>query len=212
MKNQSEQVAEILERLIEDGIFKPGSLVSESYIMKMTGFGRTPIREAIQKLALNRIVQIHPNKGIEIRAISVEDQLSGLEVRRALEVLAVGLACDRAKENQLQAIIALANKLDGNFELEQYAETIRETHSLIIQATNNPYLEALMTPLQTLSRRFWLMNVRGNSYDINKGKKLHQDILVSISKKDKEKASLASIELNNYLVDFALSVIQRRCL
>jgi DNA-binding GntR family transcriptional regulator len=207
--NQSEQAVGVIERLIEQGDLKPGSMVSERGLMDLTGLGRTPVREAIQRLALNHMLRIHPNKGIEIPAISVEDQLSGLEVRRAVEVLAVELACSRATEKDIAAIAALRTALAGDFALHAYSETVRQTHALIIQAAHNPYLEALMVPLQTLSRRFWIMHVRDERAEITHGKRLHQDILQAILARDTQRAGAASLALNAYLVDFALSVVAR---
>ena len=207
--NQSEQAVGVIERLIEQGDLKPGSMVSERGLMDLTGLGRTPVREAIQRLALNHMLRIHPNKGIEIPAISVEDQLSGLEVRRAVEVLAVELACSRATEKDIAAIAALKSTLVGDFGLHEYSDTIRQTHALIIQAAHNPYLEALMVPLQTLSRRFWIMHVRDERAEITHGKRLHQDILQAILARDTQQAGAASLALNAYLVDFALSVVAR---
>ena len=207
--NQSEQAVGVIERLIEQGDLKPGSMVSERGLMDLTGLGRTPVREAIQRLALNHMLRIHPNKGIEIPAISVEDQLSGLEVRRAVEVLAVELACSRATEKDIAAIAALKTTLAGDFGFHAYSETVRRTHALIIQAAHNPYLEALMVPLQTLSRRFWIMHVRDEQAEIAHGKRLHQDILQAILARDAVKAGAASLALNAYLVEFALSVVAR---
>lgn len=207
--NQSEQAVVALQRLIEQGELRPGSMVSERGLMEATGLGRTPVREAIQRLALSHMLRIHPNKGIEIPAISVEDQLSGLEVRRAVEVLAVELACQRAAEADIAAIAALKARLAGGFDLRGYSETVRETHALIIQAAHNPYLEALMVPLQTLSRRFWIMHVRDEQAEIAHGKRLHQDILKAILARDAAAAAAASLALNSYLVEFALSVVAR---
>jgi DNA-binding GntR family transcriptional regulator len=207
--NQSEQAVGVIERLIEQGDLKPGSMVSERGLMDLTGLGRTPVREAIQRLALNHMLRIHPNKGIEIPAISVEDQLSGLEVRRAVEVLAVELACSRATGKDIAAIAALKTTLAGDFSLHDYSDTIRQTHALIIQAAHNPYLEALMVPLQTLSRRFWIMHVRDERAEITHGKRLHQDILQAILARDTVRAGAASLALNAYLVEFALSVVAR---
>lgn len=207
--NQSEQAVVALQRLIEQGELRPGAMVSERGLMEATGLGRTPVREAIQRLALSRMLRIHPNKGIEIPAISVEDQLSGLEVRRAVEILAVELACQRVTGTDIEAIAALKARLAGGFDLRGYSETVRETHALIIQAAHNPYLEALMVPLQTLSRRFWIMHVRDEQAEIAHGKRLHQDILTAILARDAAVAAAASLALNSYLVDFALSVVAR---
>lgn len=204
---QSEVALSTLQRLIEEGQIKPGSMISERGLMELTGLGRTPVREAVQRLERNYMVRVHPSKGIEIPANSVEDQLSRLEVRRATEVLAVGLACKRATAKDLELIQAMRTALTAEFSFSDYAETVRQTHKLIIDSAHNPYLEALMTPLQALSRRFWLTHVRDEKVEIPRGKALHSEILAAISERDVARAEAASLALNDYLVDFALSTI-----
>lgn len=98
-----------LQDLIGRGSLEPGSMVSERSLIELTGFGRTPVREAIQRLALSHMLRIHPNRGIEIPAASVEDQLSRLDVRRATEVLAVTLACERATQEDLADMEVLSS-------------------------------------------------------------------------------------------------------
>jgi DNA-binding GntR family transcriptional regulator len=60
-----------IERLIVFQEIAPGALASESMLMEKTGLGRTPVREALQQLARNRMVEIHPNKGVLIPPTSV---------------------------------------------------------------------------------------------------------------------------------------------
>ena len=90
------QAYQRIEQLIVSEELTPGNLVSEAVLMEKTGLGRTPIREALQQLARNRMVEIHPNRGVLIPPASVEAQLRMLEVRRVLEALAVRLACHSA--------------------------------------------------------------------------------------------------------------------
>ncbi len=193
---QSEVALSTLQRLIEEGQIKPGSMISERGLMEITGLGRTPVREAVQRLERNYMVRVHPSKGIEIPANSVEDQLSRLEVRRAT-----------AKD--LDLIRAMRTALTGEFSFSDYAETVRQTHKLIIDSAHNPYLEALMTPLQALSRRFWLTHVCNEDVEIPRGKALHSEILAGISERNIARAEAASLALNDYLVNFALSTIDQ---
>lgn len=210
MISQSDQTVALLQGMIERGELAPGSMVSERTLMELTGFGRTPVREAIQRLALSHMLRIHPSRGIEIPAASVEDQLSRLEVRRATEVLAVTLACERATPEDLADMRELMTALGGEFSLQGYSDTVRRTHALIIRAAHNPYLEALMAPLQTLSRRFWIMHVNDEAGEIAAGKMLHREILAAIAEGDAERSRQASLALNDYLVKFALGVVSRR--
>ncbi|GHC39685.1 MAG: GntR family transcriptional regulator [Rhodobacteraceae bacterium] len=208
--NKTEQAVAMLQGMIERGELAPGSMVSERTIVELIGLGRTPIREAIQRLAPSYMIRVHASRGIEIPAITVEDQLSRLEVRRAVEVLAVDLASKRASKTQREAMQSLASRLEGQFTLQEYTDTIRETHALILDAAGNRYLGSLMLPLQGLSRRFWIVHAREENNDILRGRDLHRAILTAISERDAEAATAASRALNDYLVEFALAVVARQ--
>ncbi len=208
--SKTDQAIEQLQRMIEHGDLEPGSMVSESKLVEITGLGRTPIREAIQRLAASRMIRVHPSKGLEIPAISVEDQLSALEVRRVVEVLAVELACTRADAKQRGMMRDLAQVLGGPFALRDYTETVRKTHMMIIEASQNPYLSAAMLPLQSLSRRFWIMHIREEVPEIQRGGTLHQRLLMAVAQGDIDMAQAASLALNDYLVAYALAVIAKR--
>lgn len=208
--NKTEQAVAMLQGMIERGELAPGSMVSERTIVELIGLGRTPIREAIQRLAPSYMIRVHASRGIEIPAITVEDQLSRLEVRRAVEVLAVDLASKRASKTQREAMQSLASRLEGQFTMQEYTDTIRETHALILDAAGNRYLGSLMLPLQGLSRRFWIVHAREENNDILRGRDLHRAILTAISERDAEAATAASRALNDYLVEFALAVVARQ--
>lgn len=208
--NKTEQAVAMLQGMIERGELAPGSMVSERTIVELIGLGRTPIREAIQRLAPSYMIRVHASRGIEIPAITVEDQLSRLEVRRAVEVLAVDLASKRASKTQREAMQSVASRLEGQFTLQEYTDTIRETHALILNAAGNRYLGSLMLPLQGLSRRFWIVHAREENNDILRGRDLHRVILTAISERDAEAATAASRALNDYLVEFALAVVARQ--
>ena len=208
--NKTEQAVAMLQGMIERGELAPGSMVSERTIVELIGLGRTPIREAIQRLEASYMIRVHASRGIEIPAITVEDQLSRLEVRRAVEVLAVDLASKRASKTQREAMQSLASRLEGQFTLQEYTDTIRETHALILDAAGNRYLGSLMLPLQGLSRRFWIVHAREENNDILRGRDLHRAILTAISERDTEAATAASRALNDYLVEFALAVVARQ--
>ena len=67
-----------------------------------------------------------------------------------------------------------------------------------------------MKPLQTLSRRFWIMNVRDEAQEIATGRALHRQVLTTIAARDFKQARDASLALNDYLVRFALNVLAQR--
>lgn len=200
-----------IEQLIVSEELEPGTLVSEAVLMEKTGLGRTPIREALQQLARNRMVEIHPNRGVLIPPASVETQLRMLEVRRVLEALAVRLACHNANEGDRARMDAMVRRLSGDpMPLAEYAETLKDTHQMIATAGHNEYLADAMAPLQGLSRRFWLAHVHDKPEEIGRGSAHNLAILGAILARDPTAAERASLTLNDYLVEFAYGTIHRR--
>ena len=210
-QGKAAQAYEEIERLIVFQELAPGSLVSETVLMERTGLGRTPVREALQQLARNRLVEIHPNKGVLVPPASVEAQLRMLELRRVLEALAVRLACQGSSAADRAAMREMIQVLEADrFTLRQYLDTVKETHQMIVAASHNEYLADAMAPLQGLSRRFWITHVRDEQAEITQGSRLHAQILRTILERDSEGAEKASHALNDYLVEFAYRTVRTR--
>src|SRR5262245_3708720 len=76
-----------LEELIVTLQLAPGEVVSEAALADRLGIGRTPIREALHRLARERLVTILPRRGIIVSEINIGAQLRLLEVRREIERL-----------------------------------------------------------------------------------------------------------------------------
>lgn len=85
------------------------------------------------------------------------------------------MACNRAASKNIGLIREMATRLTADFSFKDYADTVRQTHKLITDSTHNPYMEALMMPLQALSRRFWMTHINDEKAEVLRGKALHQD-------------------------------------
>lgn len=197
-----------IEALIVFEELTPGSLVSEKRLMELTGLGRTPVREAIQSLARHRMLTVFPSKGILIPPIMAEDEYALLEVRRALEVTCVRLACSRQLPGHAEQLRALLVRLDEEISsLREYADLVGDIHHVVADAAGNAYLADAIAPLQSLSRRFWHHHVRDVAAEIRTGSHHLRQILESVLAKDADRATQASIALNDYLVDFTRAVV-----
>ena len=84
-----------LRQAILRGELKPGERLMEIQLANKLGVSRTPIREAIRKLELEGLVLMIPRKGAEVAEITEKNMRDVLEVRKALEELAVQLACEK---------------------------------------------------------------------------------------------------------------------
>ncbi|PXY37013.1 GntR family transcriptional regulator [Prauserella flavalba] len=190
----------------------PGSLVSEARLMERTGLGRTPVREALQRLARERMVEIHPSQGVFVAATSIEAQLKVLELRRSLEELAVRLAAHRATTAQRERILELAEVLaafDGD-DPQEFGDLLKQTHTLIVDAAHNEFISLSMAPLQGLSRRFWFAHLRDPKTELHEAADLHGQILRAICHGDETKATDASLQLNDYLTDFTYRTLRHQ--
>jgi len=209
--NKSDQAYDVIERMITFQDLKPGQMVSEVTLMEATGFGRTPVREALQRLAWERMVEIHPRKGAFIPLISVEVQLKLLELRRVVEEFAVRTCVHRAATVQKQMMLELARQFDDvatSDNVRLYGDLLKRVHHIIVAAAQNEYLTLSMAPLQGLSRRFWFANISDRPRELMIASEKHSATLRAISQGDEEAAAAASLALNDYLTDFAYRTLR----
>lgn len=210
--NKTEVAYSKLEKMIIFRELEPGSMVSEKQLAEELELGRTPVREALQRLAYECMVEIHPRRGIQIPSISVESQLKILEVRRDIEALCVNYAASRASVEEKQQMLMLAEQLEACAENKDdllYASLLKEIHTLLVKAACNEYLQLAMAPLQGLSRRFWFA-FKNQDSDLVEASSLHAAVLRAVSHTDAEEAVAASHRLNDYLTDVAYRTIKPR--
>lgn len=133
-----------------------------------------------------------------------------LGLRRSLESLAVRLACQRAHAHKREAMTDMVGLLGtSTFQLKEYADTVKGTHDLVVAGAQNDYLADAMAPLQGLSRRFWFAHVVDEDADIKTGSALRVAIIRAVLERDADAAQAASLELNDYLVDFSYASLRR---
>ena len=124
-----------LRQAILRGELKPGERLMEIQLANKLGVSRTPIREAIRKLELEGLVLMIPRKGAEVAEITEKNLRDVLEVRKALEELAVQLACDKITEEEIAELKKCAaefeESLDHN-DITQIAEADVRFHDVII--------------------------------------------------------------------------------
>ena len=129
-----------LRRAILRGELKPGERLMEIQLANKLGVSRTPIREAIRKLELEGLVLMIPRKGAEVAEITEKNLRDVLEVRCALEELAVQLACERIDQDKLNDLHAAAEHfreiLDSD-DITAIGEADEAFHDVIFAATGN---------------------------------------------------------------------------
>ena len=99
-----EVVFRTLRRAILKGELKPGERLMEVQLANRLGVSRTPVREAIRKLELEGLVTMIPRRGAEVAEITEKNMRDVLEVRRALEELAVKIACEKMTDEEIELL------------------------------------------------------------------------------------------------------------
>lgn len=155
----AEQAYELLENRLVTLELAPGSVVSEGLLIDMVGLGRTPVREAMQRLAHQELIRIMPRKGLMIAPIERADMLQLLEVRKPLERLIVHRAALNARDEQRSGLSAIARALTISHDnFEDFLNLDREMDALLDDCAGNPFASTTVAPLRTHCRRFWYFN------------------------------------------------------
>jgi len=198
-----------LEELIVTLKLKPGAAVSEAELSQRLGIGRTPIREALQRLARERLVVILPRRGVVVSEINVKSQLRLLEVRRELERLVARSAARRATVEERERFRELARLFEKSAKVNDdltFMRTDREFNELSIAATRNEFAAGAMTLMHSLSRRFWYIHYK-QAADMPLTAKLHADIARAIADKDEERAARATDRLIDVIEKFTRDTV-----
>ena len=186
-----------LEELIVTLQLPPGSAVSEGMLSKRLRIGRTPIREALQRLARERLVAILPRRGIVVSEINVKSHLRLLETRREVERLVARLASRRATEEERARFRALAERFVRCAEKVDetgFMRADREFNELILAASKNEFATGAMRLMQSLSRRFWFHHYK-EAADMPETAKLHADMARAIAAGNEAAAAAATDRL-----------------
>jgi DNA-binding GntR family transcriptional regulator len=198
-----------LEELIVTLKLAPGVAVSEAELSILTGIGRTPIREALQRLAREKLVTILPRRGIVVTEINVGSQLRLLEVRRELERLIARSAARRATAGERQRFRELAKLFEKSARANDdvtFMRTDRDFNILCSVAAHNDFAAGAMSLMHSLSRRFWYIHYR-QAADMPLTAKLHADIARAIADGDAERSADASDRLIDEIEKFTRETV-----
>ena len=152
-----------LRQAILRGELQPGERLMEIQLAQRLGVSRTPVREAIRKLELEGLVLMIPRRGAEVAEITRQDLEDVLEVRAALEELAVKDACEHITDEQLQDLKKAANEFKRSLEgtdLVACAEADIHFHEIIYAATNNKRLVQMLNNLREQMYRYRLEYIK----------------------------------------------------
>lgn len=179
-----------LRQAILRGELKPGERLMEIQLANKLGVSRTPIREAIRKLELEGLVLMIPRKGAEVAEITEKSLRDVLEVRRALEELAVELVCEKITEEQIQDLKDAAEEFKESLEsgdITRIAEADVKFHDVIYMATDNQKLIQLLNNLREQMYRYRVEYLKRSDFHQQLIDE-HEEIIETIESGQKDRA------------------------
>jgi DNA-binding GntR family transcriptional regulator len=200
--------AEIEERIVTLAL-RPGQVLSENALAASLNIGRTPIREALQRLAREGLIVILPRRGVMVSEINVRSQLELLRVRRELERLMAQFASKRATTEEKAEFTELAKGMNLCARKDDdvgFMRLDRELNLMISRACRNEYAQRAMGLTHGLSRRFWYMHYK-QVLDLPRCAKLHAALAAAIGAGDDQQAMQASDALLDYIESFTRAAL-----
>ena len=174
------QAYRVLEEQLVTLRLMPGELIAEKDLMDKAGIGRTPVREAIQRLSAEGLLQVLPRKGLMVTPLRRSDLSQIVEARRVMERLLVVKAAERATSDQRQALAVLAADIEaaaddseGFFRLDQHLNNILD------EACNNRFLVKALTAMHSQCRRLWYLHRR--RLDLPRSAQLHAGLARAVA-------------------------------
>ena len=189
--SRSEAAYRIIKEKIVTLQLPPASLLNEADLMTELDLGRTPIREALQRLALENLVVILPRRGTIVADLNMSDLQKIFEIRLELEVLAVCLAAERATPAQIAVMEALFAEADEIIQQGDYHQLIHldhQAHRLLAQAAHNEFLEETLERMYTHILRLWYVSLHKVSR-LAEAIAEHRDIIAAVKSGDSYRAA-----------------------
>ena len=177
---------EKIKMMIVTAQLKPGQALVEAELMEQLNVGRTPIREALNRLAWENFVKIVPRQCIMVNEISLHEVEAIYQMRFALAQLESELAVLNRTEEDMQRLEKNIEALRAETEPEKRVLLDREFHRTVSSMTKNPFLEKEMNNFQDLSIRLLFLNRVNLSSIDDMDVRTHENIYRFIKERDAE--------------------------
>jgi len=177
----------------------PGAVIDERALIERLSIGRTPVREALRRLAQERLVEVYPRRGMFVTGVDARELARISEVRAALEPEAARLAAERATEPEREELAVLLAELEakglGDRELMALDERI---HRAVYRCAHNELLEATLEQYYVLSLRIWMMAI-DRARELDEAVRQHRVLLEAIRSGD---GAQAATTMRDHVQDF----------
>jgi DNA-binding GntR family transcriptional regulator len=188
VQSLADKAYEAIRSLIVSLELAPGAVIDERALIERLGIGRTPVREALRRLAQERLVEVYPRRGMFVTGVDVRELARLSEVRAALEPEAARWAAERATDAEREELASLLEEIDGRGEdLMVLDERI---HRAVYRAAHNDLLAATLEQYYALALRIWSL-AGDRAGDLADAVEAHGALLEAILDEDGDRAAAA---------------------
>jgi DNA-binding GntR family transcriptional regulator len=192
------------EELIVACELKPGQYLSIQDLQGATQVGRTPIHQAVFRLAADTLMIVRPRHGLQIAPIDLARERTLLLLRRDLERFVLRLAAERCGPSHRNQLLHIGRALRESAEgltLAEFNRLDRRIDQLMTDAAGEPFLEHTMRPLHTIFRRIGLIyhSWVAPSEGLHRTVDCHLAMLDAVAAKRPEAAAAAADELMDFM-------------
>ncbi len=198
-----EYVASKLREAILKGYLKPGEKLDQNEIAELLGVSRSPVRDALRKLAAEGLVQIHPYRGAIVAELSPEELEEIYLLRRVLEGLAARLAVPQIDEERLAALEEILRAMDETEDADTWIDLNYRFHHMIYEAAKRPRLLALIDNLRNIVAPYIRQYISTPEYR-QSAQASHRQILEACRRRDPVAAQRETEEHLQAVVDGVL--------
>ncbi len=143
-----EYVAHRIREAILKGYFKPGERLDQTELAELLGVSRSPVRDALRRLAAEGLVTMHPHRGAVVAELSPEELEEIYLIRRVLEGLAARLAVPHLDEEDLGALREILERMDETEDADEWIDLNYRFHHTLYRAANRPRLLSIIDTLR----------------------------------------------------------------
>jgi DNA-binding GntR family transcriptional regulator len=196
----AERAYHAIREMIVSLELRPGAVIDERSLMERLGIGRTPTREALRRLAQERLVEVYPRRGMFVTSVEIRDLTSLTEVRSVLERHVARLAADRATAEDRSALASLLDELETRADLDtsELMALDERIHRQVYSTAHNPFLESTLEEYYVLALRIWYLAL-DRTRELEQAVLGHRELLEAIRDGDADRAEEA---MRRHVVDF----------
>ena len=210
--NQVELAYERIEQMLVNCQLKPGRFMAMQDLQTMVRFGRTPVHQAVSRLASDTLMIVRPRHGLQIAPIDLARERGLLPLRRDTERFVIRLAAERSgpsQRNQMLHLMRLLRQQPENMSINKFNAVDRQVDQLIIAAASEPFVEHTLRPLHTIFRRIgWLHHTHiARGTNLQQSVDCHVALLDAVANRHVNKALAALDDLIGF-VDSMFEVLE----